>query len=129
VLTAAKDGPAAAQAAMNAVADCHLGAGPRGRASVRHASLRAAAAITPEAKIRARVKLARAVAAAQPRMPTFLLGTLKGAWAAVYRRREALLARHAEAVARAWDACVAELDTRDLVREYRRALDAEGLDA
>lgn len=116
VLTAAKDGPVAAQAAMNAVADRHL---PPGRPSVRHATLRAAAAITPEAKLRARTRLARAIAG---RMPTLHFGRLAGIWASVYRRRHVLTDRHAKAVAEAWDACVAELGTRDLVRDYRRRL-------
>lgn len=114
VLTAAKDGPEAAQAAMNAVADRHL---PAGRPGVRHATLRAAAAITPEAKLRARTRLARALAG---RMPTLHFGRLTGIWASVYRRRHALTDRHARVVAAAWDACVAELDTRELVRDYRR---------
>jgi hypothetical protein len=110
--------PAAAQAVMNGIADRQLTARP---ASVRHASLRAAAAITPEAKIRARTKLSRALAAAGPRMPTIHLGRLEGVWAVVYGRRERLLRRHRKAVAEAWDAATADLKPRSAVRAFRKA--------
>lgn len=105
----------AAQAVLDAAA---ASAQPRDPAARAH--LLAAAAITPAAKHQARAHLARLLAAG--RMPTLHLGRLTGIWAAVYRRRDSLLARHAKTVAAAWDACIAELDTRDLVREYRRPL-------
>lgn len=111
----------AAQTALNAAtAQSHPGLHARAHAL-------AAVAITPAAKHKARARLAAILA--MPRMPTLHLPSLTGIWGAIYQRRGRMLDQHAKAVGAAWDACVAELDTAGLVREYRKTLKAEGLDA
>jgi len=61
---------------------------------------------------------------------TLDLGHLTGTWKTVYSRREKLLARHLKAVLAAWDACMADLDPRVLVRRFRAVMDhtAEAVD-
>jgi len=63
----------------------------------------------------------------QPRDPRILeaaldLGHLEGIWATVYQRRERLLRKHLTAVLAAWNACMAGLDPRDVVKRFRSAV-------
>ena len=50
------------------------------------------------------------------------LGHLEGTRAGIAARREKLLARHLAAVAAAWDACLKDLNTRTMVRRFRRGI-------
>ena len=61
---------------------------------------------------------------------TLDLGHLTGTWKTVYDRREKLLRKHLKAVLAAWSACMAELDSRVLVRRFRAVIDhtAEAVD-
>lgn len=51
---------------------------------------------------------------------TLELGKLEGTWATVYDRRHGLLAKHLKTIIAAWDACMADLDPRDVVKRFRR---------
>lgn len=51
---------------------------------------------------------------------TLQLGHLSGVWQTVYDRREKLLRKHVKAVTAAWNACMADLEPRDVVRRFRR---------
>jgi hypothetical protein len=53
---------------------------------------------------------------------TLEIGKLAGVWKTVYDRRARLLRKHLKAVAKAWDACLAGLDPRDLVRRFRSVM-------
>lgn len=96
------DGPVAAQAVMNGIADRHFG-GSRTPA-VHHASLRAAAAFTPAAKHRAQARLARVQAAA-------------AVAALIDSRRERLLRKHLTATLAAWNALAETIDLRTLAKQ------------
>ena len=54
---------------------------------------------------------------------TLILGSLTGTWKTVYDRRERLLRKHLKAVLAAWNACLADLDPRDVVRQFRQVMD------
>jgi hypothetical protein len=54
---------------------------------------------------------------------TLELGHLTGVWRTVYDRRERLLRKHLKAVTAAWNACLADLDPRDMVRQFRQVMD------
>lgn len=53
---------------------------------------------------------------------TLTLGSLTGTWKTVYDRRERLLRKHLKAVLAAWNACMAGLDPRDMVRQFRSVM-------
>jgi hypothetical protein len=53
---------------------------------------------------------------------TLQLGHLTGVWQTVYDRRERLLRKNLRAVTAAWDACIADLDPRDVVKRFRSAI-------
>jgi hypothetical protein len=57
--------------------------------------------------------------AGEVRKATLDLRNLTGIWAKIYARRERLLRKHLKVVAAAWDACIAELNPRDMVRGFR----------
>jgi hypothetical protein len=61
---------------------------------------------------------------------SLILGSLQGTWKTVYDRRERLLRKHLKAVLAAWNACLADLDTSVLVRQFRAVMDhtAEAVD-
>jgi hypothetical protein len=50
---------------------------------------------------------------------SMILGSLTGIWQTIYDRRARLQARHERAVAAAWNACLKDLDPRELVRRFR----------
>lgn len=53
---------------------------------------------------------------------SLLIGSLQGTWKTVYDRRERLLRRHLKAVLAAWKTCLADLDPRDMVRQFRQVM-------
>jgi hypothetical protein len=53
---------------------------------------------------------------------TLALGKLEGTWAAIYARRDDLLAKHVAAILDAWRTCVASLNARKLISRYRAAV-------
>lgn len=53
---------------------------------------------------------------------TLILGALTGTWKTVYDRRGKLLRKHLKTVLAAWNACLASLDPRDMVRQFRQVM-------
>src|SRR5271155_3676554 len=53
---------------------------------------------------------------------TLVLGSLTGTWKTVYDRRDKLLRKHLKTVLAAWNACLAGMDPRVMVRQFRQVM-------